>query len=149
MTFFILAVKYNEDFEIPSEYYMEVAKRLKVFTCQNQVNQWQLNLLQGINFKLYVTKSIYNTWRQIIKRPAQITGPHPYKMIQNYFKKPLSIKANVKMLLKKSVSLKVPKSRCVILLQNHIFKDKDHAQRFYGESSTMAFTESFDSDLSL
>lgn len=62
MTFFMLAVKYNEDFDIPNEYYVEVAKRLKVFSCQNQINQWQSNLLQGMDYKLYITESKYDTW---------------------------------------------------------------------------------------
>ena len=88
ISLFILAVKYNEDFEVPTEFILEVCKRLKVFSSQNQVNKWQSILMIAMDHKFFVSKLIFDKWTDSLRRFSHKNAPHQFEIIENYFSKP-------------------------------------------------------------
>lgn len=78
-------MKFNEDFEIPNEYILEICKQLRVFTCQNEISKWESTLIEAIDHKLFVKESKFVTWCQILQNYGYARGPRPYTLIEDYF----------------------------------------------------------------
>lgn len=145
LTFFMIAVKYNEDFEVPSEFYLEVCKRLKVFTCQNQINKWGATLIMTLGHKLFVSQSKFDTWWQVLERSGKTRGPHPYKLIENYFQEYTPPVPEVK--LRKVKSEKHNNPKWAILLGKHIFYSRKDVQKYYGGKNGLGLTLNIDTVL--
>lgn len=133
----MLAIKYNEDFEVPPEFTLEICKRLKVFSCQNQINKWESNLIVSIDHRLFVSQNKFETWIQILQWAGQVKGPYPFKLIDDYFGETSETEfSDPEISLQSGDPQKPRQSGCAILLERHIFLDRNDVQKFYqGEQS--------------
>ena len=139
--FFILAVKYNEDFETPDEYILEVAKRMRIFRSQNEVNSWLIELMGSLNNSLFVSLEELEKWWNSLFSLASISGPQPFSLIEDYFEPKSSLMKISQPRYPKSKSQKWV-NKCVMLLEGHIFSDNVEFQNYYGSCSTTHTEES-------
>jgi hypothetical protein len=78
-------MKYNEDYEIPHKFILEVCRRLKIFSCQNQINKWESTMLMSLDHRLFVSQQKFDSWSDKLQNGGRIKGPFPFTFIDDYF----------------------------------------------------------------
>ena len=88
LTFFLLACKFNEDFQLPKQYILEFWRNTKAVSLQSDLNKWEAGWLMAIDNNLFVKENQYLSKMHSLQLSSNAFGLKSYSLIENYFPEP-------------------------------------------------------------